>query len=57
MSVGKVLAHQAEAAKGTVKQFLGRVTGNRRLRTEGRVDHAKGTAKQSVTKVTDAVKH
>ncbi len=57
MSMGKMLAHQAEAAKGTIKQFLGRVTGNRRLRTEGRVDHAKGTAKQSVTKMTDAVKH
>ena len=42
MSVGKKIAHKAEATKGAVKKFFGRATGNTRLRTEGRLDQAKG---------------
>ena len=37
MSIGKKLAHKAEAAKGAAKKYFGRATGNTRLATEGRV--------------------
>jgi uncharacterized protein YjbJ (UPF0337 family) len=45
MSIGKKIAHKAEAAKGTAKKLFGRSTGNTRLRGEGRVDQAKGNTK------------
>jgi uncharacterized protein YjbJ (UPF0337 family) len=57
MSIGKKLAHKAEAAKGAVKKIIGRATGNTRLRTEGRVDQFKGNTKQAGAKLKDAVKH
>jgi len=37
MSIGKKLAHKAEAVKGATTKYFGRATGNTRLRTEGRV--------------------
>jgi uncharacterized protein YjbJ (UPF0337 family) len=57
MSIGTKLAHKAEAAKGAAKKFIGRATGNTRLRTEGRVDQVKGNTKQAGAKVKDAFKH
>ncbi|MFC4603283.1 CsbD family protein [Rhodococcus kronopolitis] len=57
MSIGRKIAHSAEAAKGSVKKVVGRITGSTRLRTEGRVDQAKGNLKQSGAKVKDAFKH
>jgi uncharacterized protein YjbJ (UPF0337 family) len=57
MSIGKTIAHKAEAAKGTAKKIFGRATGNTRLRTEGRVDQFKGNTKQAGGKVKDAFKH
>ena len=57
MSIGKKLAHKAEAAKGAAKKFVGRATGNTRLATEGRVDQFKGNTKQAGEKVKDAFKH
>jgi uncharacterized protein YjbJ (UPF0337 family) len=36
---------------------VGRATGNTRLRTEGRVEQAKGNAKQAGAKVKDIFKH
>jgi uncharacterized protein YjbJ (UPF0337 family) len=57
MSIGKKLSHKAEAAKGATKKFFGRVTGNTRLRTEGRLDQFKGNTKQAGAKVKDAFKH
>jgi uncharacterized protein YjbJ (UPF0337 family) len=56
MTVGKKIAHKAEAAKGAAKKFVGRVTGNTRLRVEGRVDQAKGNTKQAGDKLKDAFK-
>ena len=35
MSIGKKLAHKAEAAKGAAKKYFGRATGNTRLRHRG----------------------
>jgi uncharacterized protein YjbJ (UPF0337 family) len=57
MSIGKKLAHKAEAAKGAAKKYFGRATGNTRLRTEGRADQAKANAKQAGAKVKDVFKH
>ena len=57
MSIGKKIAHKAEAAKGAIKKIIGRATGNTRLRTEGRVDQFKGNTKQAGAKLKDAVKH
>ena len=57
MSIAKKIAHKAEAVKGSAKKTIGRLTGNRRLRAEGRTDQAKGNIKQAGAKVKDAVKH
>jgi uncharacterized protein YjbJ (UPF0337 family) len=57
MSVGKKLAHKAEAVKGATKKYFGRATGNTRLRAEGRVDQFRGNTKQAGAKVKDAFKH
>jgi uncharacterized protein YjbJ (UPF0337 family) len=42
-------------AKGRAKEAAGASTGNRRLKNEGRAEHAKGSAKNAVDKVADAV--
>jgi uncharacterized protein YjbJ (UPF0337 family) len=57
MSIPKKIAHKAEAVKGGAKKSAGRVTGNRRLRAEGRGDQAKGDIKQAGAKVKDAFGH
>jgi uncharacterized protein YjbJ (UPF0337 family) len=54
MSFAKKIAHKAEAVKGSAKKAAGRLTGNRRLRAEGRRDQFKGNAKQAGAKVKDA---
>ena len=57
MSIAKKIAHKTEAVKGSAKKSAGRVTGNRRLRAEGRSDQAKGNTKQAGAKVKDAFRH
>jgi uncharacterized protein YjbJ (UPF0337 family) len=57
MSIAKKLAHKAEAVKGHAKKTVGRITGNRRLRAEGRTDQVKGDTKQAGAKIKDALKH
>jgi uncharacterized protein YjbJ (UPF0337 family) len=44
-----------DKAKGRVKEAAGALTGNRRLKNEGRADHAKGSAKNAVNKVADTL--
>jgi uncharacterized protein YjbJ (UPF0337 family) len=44
-----------DKAKGRVKEAAGAFTGNRRLKNEGRVDQAKGSAKNAVDKVAGAL--
>jgi uncharacterized protein YjbJ (UPF0337 family) len=44
-----------DKAKGRAKEAAGALTGNRRLKNEGRGDHAKGSAKNAVDKVADTV--
>jgi uncharacterized protein YjbJ (UPF0337 family) len=44
-----------DKAKGRVKEAAGALTGNQRLKNEGRADHAKGSAKNAVDKVADTL--
>jgi uncharacterized protein YjbJ (UPF0337 family) len=44
-----------DKAKGRVKEATGALTGNRRLKNEGRADHARGSAKNAVDKVADTL--
>ena len=44
-----------DKAKGRVKEATGALTGDRQLKNEGRVDHAKGSAKNAVDKVADTL--
>jgi uncharacterized protein YjbJ (UPF0337 family) len=48
--------HRAEAVKGRVKKVAGRISGNRRLKTEGRAGQATGSIKQAGDKVRSAFK-
>ena len=43
-----------DKAKGRFKKAAGELTGNTRLKNEGRVDNAKGRAKQAVHNVHEA---
>jgi uncharacterized protein YjbJ (UPF0337 family) len=56
MTIGQTIRHKAEAAKGTTKKFVGRLTGNRRLAAEGRTGQAKGNMQQAMDKVRNAFK-
>lgn len=51
MSAIKTIAHRTQVVKGRVKVTVGRITGNRRLRAEGRRDQAKGNIKQYGAKI------
>ena len=57
MSIARKIAHKAEAVKGSAKRLVGRLTGSRRLRAEGRADQAKGNLKQAGAKIKDAARH
>jgi uncharacterized protein YjbJ (UPF0337 family) len=57
VSILKKIRHKARTAKGKTKKNTGRLTGNRRLKTEGRTDQVTGEVKQATDKVGDAFKH
>jgi uncharacterized protein YjbJ (UPF0337 family) len=57
MSILKKIRHKAQTAKGKTKKNTGRITGSRRLKTEGRTDQVTGEAKQATDKVKDAFRH
>ncbi len=44
-----------DKAKGRVKEAAGALTGDRHLKNEGRVDQAKGSAKNAIDKAADAL--
>jgi uncharacterized protein YjbJ (UPF0337 family) len=44
----------AQRAKGKVKETAGKVTGNDKLRSKGKVDQKKGDVKQAGEKIKDA---
>ncbi|MEU5424919.1 CsbD family protein [Streptomyces olivoreticuli] len=54
MSLGKKFKDKTQVLSGKIKQSIGRATGNRRLRTEGKTDRVAGNLKQSGEKAKDA---
>jgi uncharacterized protein YjbJ (UPF0337 family) len=47
---------KTDVAKGRIKEAAGALTGNDRLRAEGRADQAVGKTKQAVQKTVETVK-
>jgi uncharacterized protein YjbJ (UPF0337 family) len=47
---------KTDVAKGRIKEAAGALTGNDRLRAEGRADQAVGKTKQAIKKSVDKVK-
>ena len=56
MSASKKARHTAERLAGRVKENLGEVTGNPRLRNEGKVDQLKARVKMSGERLKQAVR-
>ena len=46
----------ADKVKGTVKEAVGKVTGDKRSEAEGKTDQAKGDAKNATDNVTEKAK-
>ncbi len=46
----------ADKAKGTIKETAGKVTGDRKLESEGKVDKAKGDIHNAAGNVKDAAR-
>lgn len=46
----------ADKIKGAVKEWIGKLTGDRRTEAEGRTDRVKGGAKNATGNVTEAAK-
>ena len=55
-STGDKVKGMANEAVGNVKQGVGKVTDNDKLRAEGKVQEKKGEAQQAVGNAKDAVK-
>ena len=47
----------ADKVKGAIKDSAGKVTGDKNLQTEGKIDKAKGAAHNVAGDVKDAVRH
>ena len=47
---------KADVVKGRIKEAAGALTGNDKLRAEGKTDQAVGKTKQAVQKAADTVK-
>jgi uncharacterized protein YjbJ (UPF0337 family) len=47
----------AKEMKGTIKEATGKLTGNRKLEAEGKVEKAAGEVQSTVGKAKDAVKN
>lgn len=45
-----------QTIKGTIKTAVGRLTGNKKLEAEGKIDQSVGTVKTAVGKAKDAVR-
>jgi uncharacterized protein YjbJ (UPF0337 family) len=47
----------ADKAKGAIKDAAGKITGDKELQAEGKLDKAKGAAHSAIGDAKDAVKH
>jgi uncharacterized protein YjbJ (UPF0337 family) len=50
------MSGKTDVVKGRIKEAAGALTGNDKLRAEGKTDQAVGKTKQAVQKVADTVK-
>jgi uncharacterized protein YjbJ (UPF0337 family) len=50
------MSGKTDVVKGRIKEAAGALTGNDKLRDEGKTDQAVGKAKQAVQQAADAVK-
>jgi len=50
------MSGKTDVAKGRIKEAAGALTGNDKLREEGKTDQAVGKTKQAIQKAADAVK-
>ena len=50
------MAGKTEKAKGRVKEAAGALSGNRRLKGEGKIDQIVGSVKEAVGKTVDTVR-
>ena len=50
------MSGKSDVVKGRIKEAAGALTGNEKLRAEGKTDQAVGKAKQAVQKTADTVK-
>ena len=50
------MSGKTDVVKGRIKEAAGALTGNDKLRDEGKTDQAVGKTKQAVQKVADTVK-
>ncbi|MBX3433141.1 MAG: CsbD family protein [Pirellulales bacterium] len=50
------MSGKSDEIKGRVKEAAGALTGNKKLRDEGKVDQAVGKTKQALQKAADAAK-
>ncbi|QTD96204.1 CsbD family protein [Streptomyces cyanogenus] len=57
MAGSKKAKGKAEQAKGRLKEAAGRAVGNERLEAEGRMEGARGDARQAKEKTKDVFKH
>jgi uncharacterized protein YjbJ (UPF0337 family) len=57
MAGNKKAKAKAEQAKGRAKEAMGRAVGNERLEAEGRMEGARGDARQAKEKTKDVFKH
>ena len=51
------LKSAADKVKGAIKEAVGKAMGDKKLQTEGKMDRAKGEARQALGDAKDAVKH
>ena len=56
MATSDKARNTAQQAKGKLKETVGKVSGNDKLRAEGKADQVKGNLKQAGEKLKDAVK-
>ena len=56
MATSDKARNTAQQAKGKLKETVGKVRGNNKLRAEGKADQMKGSVKQAGEKLKDAVK-
>jgi uncharacterized protein YjbJ (UPF0337 family) len=51
-----IMGGKTDVVKGRIKEAAGALTGNDKLRAEGKTDQAVGKAEQAVQKTTDTIK-